>query len=164
MTTCLSEESLLGVHLGEAPAGAVRHAACCPRCARHLAALRGDLARIDALLRVPPLPVRRRVSMALRVAPILATAAVLLLVVVARWPAPATRQAERDVVALVDDISSALAPAGADDAPADVAPAIWLDDDDGDEDDAGGRSTCSLDEPFLGVECDNNVQLATLGW
>lgn len=169
MTMCLSSEVLMAVRLGEASPDESRHATDCALCAGRLASMRTDLARIDAILAVPARRIVRpaRASIVVRTAPFAMAAAVALVLVVARrdHPVDAPLRAPAKVAAVGDvaeDISGTFATV----------------DDDGDDtddnDDDGGddgtdettwaASTCALDEPFIGVGCDNGVQLTALSW
>jgi len=172
-TMCLQDDALLAIHLGEAPAADVRHAAICPLCTGRLGTLRADLARIDAHLALPPPPARRERSLrALAWVPLtLAAAAGLALVLLrphAEAPTPPAAY-NPEVVVFLDDLADALDPvdgySGAEDTlePHDAT---------GDADVQGrantaaapvgleldGRSTRGRDESFIGVGCDNGIQ------
>ncbi|TMA69626.1 MAG: hypothetical protein E6J68_01270 [Deltaproteobacteria bacterium] len=172
-TMCLQDDALLAIHLGEAPAADVRHAAICPLCTGRLGTLRADLARIDAHLALPPPPARRERSLrALAWVPLtLAAAAGLALVLLrphAEAPTPPAAY-NPEVVVFLDDLADALDPvdgySGAEDTlePLDAT---------GDADvqgrantaaapvglALGGGSTRGLDESFIGVGCDNGIQ------
>jgi hypothetical protein len=169
-TMCLQDDALLAIHLGEAPAADVRHAAICPLCTARLGTLRAELARIDTHLALPPPPARRERSLrALAWVPLtLAAAAGLALVLLrphAEAPTPASAY-NPDVVVFLDDLADALDPFdGAEDA---LEPSDAL----GDADlqgragpsgapvglALGGRSTYGLDESFIGVGCDDGMQ------
>jgi hypothetical protein len=162
MTDCPSDAVLLDVHLDESGADEMRHVAGCPRCARRLALLRADLAEIDAILATTDPPRRRaRLSLALRLAPLAAVALVAVLLSLhdsAPGPTPAPGNAE--AVAFLADVSAALAPpnplAGVererDPFPSGVE--LVLD----------ARSTCALDDPFMGTGCQDGVQLPAEEW
>ena len=172
-TMCLEDDALLAIHVGEAPAADVRHAAICPRCTGRLGTLREDLARIDAHLALPPPPARRERTLGgLAWVPLtLAVAAGLALVLLrphAEAPTPAAAY-NPDVVAFLDDVADALDPLdgyeGAEDA---LEPLDALGDPDvqGRANTSaapvglalGGRSTGRLAESFIGVGCDNTMQ------
>lgn len=169
MTMCLSNETLMAIRLGEASPGDIRHATDCTLCGGRLAALRADLARIDVILAAPPAarvarPVRR--SIAFRLVPFAVAAAAALVLLVSRGDRPVVAPAHApSAVAVatdtVEDTSGMFASVvdddgdGGDDG----------NDDDGNDDDATwAASTCALDEPFIGVGCDNGVQLTALSW
>jgi hypothetical protein len=170
MTMCLSDETLLAVRLGEASPDDDRHAAACVLCAGRLASLRADLARIDAILASPRRAVvgRARAPIAIRLAPFVVAAAAALLLVVARSDAPApapARSDQTDVAGLVDEVSAAFEPVDDDGGDDNENDNDNGNDDDGDTDEASWAvSTCTLDEPFIGVGCDSGVQLTALTW
>jgi hypothetical protein len=162
---CLGDDALLTVFLGEASAADARHAASCPLCAWRLQGLRADLARIERHLASPPPALRAHTRRASAWAPLAAVAAVgvalLLLVVRPSVEPPVGAGDDTDVVAFVGEVTEALI---ADAAAAEEyeyggaygsATSVDLA--------LGGRSTCGLDEPFIGLGCDNGVQLAALG-
>ena len=163
-TTCLRDDALLALHLGEAPAADVRHLEDCPRCMRQLGRLRADLAQIDAHLATPPPPAGRARSPRVLVwAPLtlaaMAALAVVLLYPHGQGPAPAAAY-DPEVVVFLDDVEDALDPlAGYDGTEDALEPLGGV----GDADlqgrtgtppvdpAAGGRSTIGLDESFFQV-------------
>ena len=162
-TMCLRDDALLAVSLGEAPAADARHAASCPLCTWRLQGLREDLARIEAHLAAAPPPVRAPVARGFAWVPLATLAAAgLALLLLRPSPEPPTATSEDpDVVAFLGEVTEALAPDG-----------VYGDEDEyGGVDTSatsvdlalGGRSTCGLDEPFIGLGCDNGVQLVALG-
>jgi hypothetical protein len=169
MTMCLSNETLLAVRLGEALPAAAAHAGECALCAGRLTSMQADLARIDAILAPPPSRVAPplRTSIAIRLAPLMVAAAAALVLFVARGdrsavaPAPAT---------IVNVASIAHEMSGAFEHVDDEGDGDDTDDGDGDGNDDNTDeaswtvSTCALDEPFIGVGCDNGVQLTVLDW
>ena len=177
-TMCLQDDALLAVHLGEAPAADVRHLGDCPLCMRRLGKLRADLARIDTHLAAPAPPARRgRPLRALAWAPLaVAVAAGLALVLLRPHPeAPtATAADDPDIVVFLGDVAAALDPVdgngGAEDA-REPLDALGDPDVQGRADTPampvalalGARSTGGLDESFIGVGCDNGMQVAAVG-
>jgi hypothetical protein len=165
MTMCLSNETLVVVRLGDASPDDTRHATDCALCASRLASMRTDLARIDAILAVaPPRRVARpaRGSIAVRLAPFAVAAAAALVLLVARGehPVGAPAHAPVSVAAVADEVSGAFAPVDDDDGD----DTDENDDDGSDDDTTWAASTCALDEPFIGIGCDNGVQLTALAW
>jgi hypothetical protein len=164
MTMCLSNEILLAVRLGEASPDDTRHAGECALCAGRLASMQTDLARIDAILATPPAQVARpvRASIAIRLAPFVVAAAAALVLLVARGDRPVvapTQAAAVNTASVADEVSGAFE--HVDDDEGDGTD----DNDDDDTDEASWTvSTCTLDEPFIGVGCDNGVQLTALDW
>lgn len=131
-------------------------------CARRLAHLRADLARIDAILALPPPPPVRPdpagsfpLTTPRWVAP-LATAAMVALVVATRVSLPTTPTAsDADVAAVLADVNAVFATNDDDSSTDDTPGAIDVA--------FGARSTCRLDEPFIGIDCtDEGVTLAAL--
>jgi len=176
-TTCLQDDVLLAIHLGDAPSADVRHAATCPLCRQRLAALREDLTRIDALLALPPPAASRERSLrALAWVPLaLAMAAGLALVLMRpHTDAPSTGASyDPDVVVFLGDVADALDPLNGYDAEDTLEPLDTLGDADvqGRIDTSatptdlalGGRSTFGLAESFIRVGCDSGTQRATVG-
>jgi hypothetical protein len=159
MRDCPTDAALLAVHLGESPAGDARHVAGCASCTRRLALLRADLAEIEAILATTAPPARRRRlrPVALGLAPLAVVAVVALLLLAVRTPTPTSAPApgNAEVVSFLDDVSAALAPtdpfAGVerDGDPAPSGVELVLD----------ARSTCTLDDPFIGTGCQDGAQL-----
>ena len=164
-TMCLRDDALLAVSLGEAPAADARHAASCPLCTWRLKGLRGDLARIEAHLATAPPPVGAPVARAFAWTPLAAVAAaglaLLLLLLRPSAEPPMGASDDTDVVAFLSEVTDALTPDGASGDEYEYggaytsATSVDLA--------LGGRSTCGLDEPFIGLGCDNGVQLVALG-
>jgi hypothetical protein len=152
---CLADEEVLAVHHGEASPGITRHANECLACARRLALLRGDLERIDEILALPPSRMEPR-RLVLRLPLAAAAAAVVLLVGGVWWRGESrgpVRSTNGEEAIFLDDLSALLSPpagygigdayVNAPQAPSAIDVAL------------GGRSTCGVDEPFLGVGCDD---------
>lgn len=161
-TMCLSDETLLAVQTGDGAPDDVRHAGGCVLCARRLTHLRADLARIDAILALPPPPPVRldhaggfQLPTPRWLAP-LAAAAMVALVVATRMSLPTTPAAsDADVAAVLADVNAVFATSDDDSRTDDTPGAIDVA--------FGARSTCRLDEPFIGIDCnDEGVTLAAL--
>jgi hypothetical protein len=145
--TCLDDDALLAIEFADAPPGHVRHAAACMRCAGHLRQLDADLARIDAHLATAPPACRP--ARAILVLPLAAAAAALVLTLAVLRHGPTPSPGDAQVLAFLDAVDDAVAEAE----PGDTASATSF------AGDVAFRSTCGLDEPFIGVGCDD-TQLA----
>lgn len=133
--TCLSEQRLLELHMGDGTDADRRHAAGCARCQTRLRVLARDLGRIDTVLgEAPPrhIPSRGR---AWRLAPLAVGAVLALVVMLARVQQTHVGSSDDDTLALADEVSDALT---LDDEPAD----------------ASTESTCVWGDPLLGVGCE----------
>jgi hypothetical protein len=147
MMTCLDDDALLAVGFADAPPAHVRHAAACMRCAGRLRQLDADLTRIDAHLATAPPPPRP--ARAVLLLPLAAAAATFVLTLAVLHHGPASPTGDAQVVAFLDAVDDAVAETD----PADTAAATSS------ATDVVFRSTCGLDEPFIGVGCDD-MQLA----
>ena len=133
--TCLSEQRLLELHMGDGTDADRRHAAGCAECQTRLRALARDLGRIDTVLgEAPPRRVPSR-GRALRIAPLAVGAVLALVVMLARVPQTHVESSDDDTLALADEVSDALT----------------LDDESAD---TSTESTCVWGDPLLGVGCD----------
>jgi len=176
-TPCLQDDVLLTVHLGDAPPADVRHAETCPQCRRRLAALREDLARIDAVLSLPPPAVRHERSLrGLAWVPLALAMAAGLVLVLARPHGQVPEAAaayDPDVVVFLGDVADALDPLDGYDGEDTLDPLDTLGDADvqGRIDTPatptdlalGRRSTFGPDESFIRVGCDSGRQRAAVG-
>ena len=134
--TCLSEQRLLELHMGDATDVDRRHAAGCTECQTRLRALARDLERIDTVLgEAPP---RRAASPGRiwRIAPFAVGAVLVLAVMLARMQQAPVASSNDDTLALADEVADALT---LDDEPAD----------------SSTESTCVWGDPLLGVGCDD---------
>ena len=132
--TCLSEQRLLELHVGDGTDADRRHAAGCAECQTRLRALARDLGRIGTVLgEAPPrrIPSRGR---AWRIAPLAVGAVLALAVVLARVQQTQVASGDDDTFALADEVSNALTF---------DEPAI-----------SSTESTCVWGDPLLGVGCD----------
>ena len=133
--TCLSEQRLLELHMGDGTDADRRHAADCVECRMRLHALARDLARIDTVLGEAPPRRAASPSRVWRVAPLAVGAVLALAVMVARVQQAPVAASDDDTLALADEVADALA---LDDEPAD----------------SSTESTCVWGDPLLGVGCD----------
>jgi hypothetical protein len=144
--TCLDEDALLRLHLDDGNDAERAHAAACVTCARALAAVATDLARLGTALGdgTPALRPRRRPGR-LVLAPIAVAAAFLLAVALGRPPTTPPPSDDADTLVLLDELMGAVATDDGLDmllgTPDETAT-------------AAARSTCAWGEPFLGMGCD----------
>jgi hypothetical protein len=133
--TCLDEDALLRLHLDDGNDAERAHAAACVTCARALAAVATDLARLGTALG----------DGSLVLAPIAVAAAFLLAVALGRPPTTPPPSDDADTLVLLDELMGAVATDDGLDmllgTPDETAT-------------AGARSTCAWGEPFLGMGCD----------
>jgi hypothetical protein len=132
--TCLSEQRLLDLHMGDGAEADRRHVAGCAECQTRLRALARDLVRIDAVLGEAPPPRLPRFR-AWRIAPLAVGAVLALGVMIARVQRAPVGSINGDTLALADEVSDTLT---LDDEPADTST----------------ESTCVWGDPLLGVGCD----------
>ena len=133
--TCLSEQRLLELHMGDAPDADRRHAAGCAECQARLHALARDLGRIDTVLGAAPPRRAASPGRTWRIAPLAVGAVLLLAVMLARVQQVPVASSNDDTLALADEVADALT---LDDEPAD----------------SSTESTCVWGDPLLGVGCD----------
>ena len=132
--TCLSEQRLLDLHMGDGADADRRHVEGCAECQTRLRALARDLARIDTVLGEAP-PRRVEHPRAWRIAPLAVGAVLALAVMIARMQQTPVGSSDDDTLALADEVSDALT----------------LDDESAD---TSTESTCVWGDPLLGVGCD----------
>jgi len=144
--TCLSEQQILEVRLGDATAARREHVERCGACAARVRALDRDLGRLGAVLGQAPPPARGRAPR-VRWAPLAAAAVLVLAVAVQRYTTVVGPVADdTETLALLDELSSAMQP--------DERSATTTSD---------SSSTCAWGEPLLGVGCDE-PGLTVLAW
>ena len=136
--SCLTDERLLDVHLGDATPDDRHHLAGCPGCAERLAALARDASRMSAVLRGVPPTRRRRATRAWMWAP--AVAAAVLALAIGLSPNPASLH-EVDPLVLAEELASLF----------EVETHL---DDDATDATTTAASTCPWGDPLLEVGCD----------
>ena len=136
--SCLTEERLLDVHVGDATPDDRRHLAACTGCAERLAALARDTSRMSAVLRGVP-PTRRRATRAWAWAWAPVAAAAMVALAIGLSPNPASLH-DVDPLTLADELASLF----------DVETL----DDDAAETTTTAASTCPWGDPLLEVGCD----------
>jgi hypothetical protein len=147
--TCLSEQMLLELALGDAPLPAREHARQCDACATRAKALARDLTHLRTVLREAPWPTAPAArSWGVQWTAVAAAAALVLTVVLHRHATmPPTAGEPVTEVALLDELENAML--------TDVNDAT-----DANATAGSTASTCTWGDPLLGVGC--NEPAATL--